>query len=425
MTDGPTASCEVLIVGGGPAGLFLAALLAQRGVDVAVLERRTASSSDSRAIGLHPPALQALAELDLAREATEAGQQIRRGSAQFEGRELGSLRFARAWSDNGFVLALPQSCTEALLEARLAALSSTALRRGWEVTGLEESRDGVTVTAHRTADDDGKEAGSNGPGAPRGELCGPLPGARRRTRLRFHALLVVAADGSRSPVRTALGLDARGRQYPDTYVMGDFADPAPARQGREAAVHLEQEGVVESFPLPEDRRRWVVHTGGGTPRVYSGDELVEQVHERTGAAPDPATASMISSFTVRRRAAERLVTRRCVLIGDAAHEISPIGGQGMTLAWLDGLDLAPLAAQMSVAHEGRDLRTMSAWLSFERRVQRRARKAGMLAAANTVLGRPAPASVAVIRAAAVRAALHTPLRHVMAWAYSMGWARRR
>lgn len=421
MTDGPAASCAVLIVGGGPAGLFLAALLAQRGVDVAVLERRTAPSSDSRAIGLHPPALQALAELDLARDAREAGQQIRRGSAWFRTQELGSLRFARAGSDDGCVLALPQSCTEALLEARLAALSPSALRRGWEVTGLEESQRGVTVTAHRTADERVQEPGPIGPLEPRG----PFPSASRRTRLRFHAPLVVAADGSRSPVRELLRLSTRGRQYPETYVMGDFADPAPAGQQREAAVHLEQEGVVESFPLPERRRRWVVHTGGGTPLEHSPDELVAKVRERTGFAPDPVTVSMISSFTVRRRAAERLLTRRCVLIGDAAHEISPIGGQGMTLAWLDALDLAPLAARKGVEGDGRDLRTVSAWRSFERRVRHRARTAGMLAAANTVLGRPAPAPVAVVRAAMVRAVLHTPLRHVMAWAYSMGWTRRR
>lgn len=420
MTDGPSASCEVLIVGGGPSGLFLAALLAQRGVDVAVLERRTAPSPDSRAIGLHPPALQAMAELSIAQEVTAAGQQIQRGSARFRDQELGSLCFARAWPDFGYILALPQSCTETLLEARLAALSPSALRRGWEVIGLQESQLGVSVTARRSGDDDVHEAGESDPGASRG----PHQSTPGPARLRYDAPLVVAADGSRSRVREMLRLSTRGRQYPDTYVMGDFTDPAPAQQGREAIVHLAREGVVESFPLPDRKRRWVVHTGRTSSRGCSPDALVELVRERTGAALDPGTVSMFSSFSVRRRAAERLVTRRCVLLGDAAHEISPIGGQGMTLAWLDALDLAPLAAQVRIMDDRRDLRTMSSWLSFEKHVQRRAGKAAMLAAANTMLGRPALAPIAAMRAAAVRAALHTPLRHVMAWAYSMGWTRR-
>lgn len=421
MTDGPITSCGVLIVGGGPAGLFLAALLARRGVDVAVIERRTAPSSDSRAIGLHPPALQALGEVGIMRKAIGAGHQIRRGSARFRGRELGSLRFARAWPEYGFVLALPQSRTENLLEERLAALAPAALRRGWEVTELQESAHGVMVTAHRPGNGGMPHAGSSDPGAPR-DPCQSTSGP---PRLRFHAQLVVAADGSRSRIRELLDISTSGRRFPDSYVMGDFAESPPTRQIRDAAVHLGQEGVVESFPLPEQRRRWVVHTGHRRPVDCSADQLVERVRDRTGGAPDPDTVSMLSSFTVRTRVADRLVTRRCVLIGDAAHEISPIGGQGMTLAWLDALDLAPLAVQISTVNDRVDLRTVPAWRSFERTVQRRARRAGTIAEANTVLGRPTSAPISWIRAAAVGMALHTPLRHVLAWVYSMAWARRR
>src|SRR5699024_2021681 len=136
--------------------------------------------------------------------------------------------------------------------------------------------------------------------------------------------------------------------YPDTYLMGDVADSGTRRGAR---IHLEPGGVIEAFPLPGAMRRWVAHTG--TARLGTGrfgksrsartpEELAAIVRRRTGERIDPATNTMISAFGVRRRTAERMVDGRVVLIGDAAHEVSPIGGQGMTLGWLDALALAPL-----------------------------------------------------------------------------------
>src|SRR5699024_1215707 len=95
-----------------------------------------------------------------------------------------------------------------------------------------------------------------------------------------------------------------------------------------------------SFPLPGRMRRWVAHTGTQLteecPRV-----LTELITERTGEQLDSTTSTMISAFHVRRRIAQCMTAGRCVILGDAAHEVSPIGGQGMTLGWLDAIDLAP------------------------------------------------------------------------------------
>ncbi|ATG50158.1 hypothetical protein CFK38_00450 [Brachybacterium vulturis] len=388
--------CAVAIVGAGPTGLVLACLLARRGVEVRVLERRTEAPASSRAIGLHPPALRALAELGLEREAVALGERLRVGRARCRDRELGSVDFARADPRRPYVLALPQTLTEELLARRLAALTPSALRRGWEVTDLRESARTVALTAR---DSDG------GGGT-----------------LRLRAGLVVGADGSRSRVRALLGITTRGRDYPDTYLMGDLSDPTAAGGGREAVVHLEPGGVVESFPLPGGRRRWVVHTGR-TGTDPSPAQLVALVRERTGTVLDPATTTMLSAFTVRRRTARRLLSRRCVLLGDAAHEISPIGGQGITLAWLDALDLAPLLGRATSGERTGALQDDPAWRRAERRIRCRARLAGAVAAANTALGRPAGARVSALRALAVRGLLATPLRRGLAWAYSMGWVR--
>ncbi|WP_193106061.1 NAD(P)/FAD-dependent oxidoreductase [Brachybacterium sp. FME24] len=393
-------ACEVMIVGGGPTGLFLATLLADLGVDVLVLERRAAPSAHSRAIGLHPPAVAALHEVGVADAAVAAGARIRGGSARSRGRELGRLSFERAWPRRPFVLSLPQSRTEELLEERLIELAPAALRRGWEVTELRATLHGVEVTAQPDlgADPD----------------AGPLM---------VRARVVVGADGARSRVRDLLGVGTTGAQYPDTYLMGDFAAPDAAGADRDAVIHLEPGGVVESFPLPGGGNRWVAHTGPAPPSAASLDDLAEIVRTRTGVRLEAASATMISAFTVRRRTARALVTGRCVLIGDAAHEISPIGGQGITLGWLDALDLAPLLQQAAENRQHGSLRSHPAWQRFERACRSRARIARLLAHANMALGRPLPVPLAVARDVAVRVALGTPARRVMAWAYSMGWAR--
>ena len=321
------------------------------------------------------------------------------------------MRFAARRTPNRFVLSLPQSRTEEMLARRLAALSPTALRRGWEVTQVLETAGGVEVTARRTAEQDGA--------APHGSS--PL--------LRWRARLLVVADGARSGTRASLGIAMRGRVLPDTYLMGDFAEETPStgaraagRRPREARIHLEADGVVESFPMPDARRRWVVHTGPtGAGPPSSAHRLAALLQRRLGEAPDPDTATMISAFTVAQRFAARLCTRRCVVIGDAAHEISPIGGQGMTLGWLDALDIAPLVRGAIATDQAPDLSRDADWGRIERRIMRRARTAGAIAGLNTALGRPVGRRLSLVRAAALRLVLGTRLRILLAWVYSMGW----
>jgi 2-polyprenyl-6-methoxyphenol hydroxylase-like FAD-dependent oxidoreductase len=104
------------------------------------------------------------------------------------------------------------------------------------------------------------------------------------------------------------------------------------------------------------------------------------------------------------------------VIGDAAHEVSPIGGQGMNLGLLDAIGLAPLLARWVRERAAPDA-DLAAW---ERRRVRSAVRAGQLAAVNTVLGRPRRGAADVARRTLVRGMLTPPLGRGFAWAYSMG-----
>lgn len=347
---------DVLIVGGGPVGLFAAILLAQSGVDVQVLERRAVRSTHSRAIGIHPPALAALEEAGVADRLIAEGVRIPGGVARSRGRTVAALSFERLPGPHRYVLAIPQEQTERVLSERLAELAPDALQRGETVEAVYDlGAEVLTVT----------------------------DGGTHRSRL------LLGADGARSTVRNAAGIAAGVRPYRDAYVMGDFPDTTG--DGSTAALYLEPAGIVESFPLPGNVRRWVVRM----PAVVDGptaETVAGLVAQRTGVPVDTSNNTMLSSFAVRRRIAERFVEGRIALMGDAAHEVSPIGGQGMNLGWLDAEQLVPLVvASLAGTDVGHGLRRYTE----ERR--RAALTAARQAHINMFLGRPLPAPVLSVR----------------------------
>ena len=362
---------DVLVIGGGPVGLFMAALLLQHGVSVRVLEQRTGAEPHSRAIGIHPPSLDALQAIGVAPDLVAEGVPIRRGLAVGGGRTLAAMTFAGVSDSYPFVLSLPQARTAAVLEDRVRQLDPAALHRGVRVDRLYD--DGGQVTVDATAG-----------------------GAE----VRYTAAVAVAADGVRSTIRPQVGVPVRAKDYPDRYLMGDFAETTG--YGPDAALFLESEGIVESFPLPGNLRRWVVRLAASDT---AGDAhwLGTRIRQRTGIDVDPTSNSMLSCFGVRSRLAGRMVTGRTVLIGDAAHEISPIGGQGMNLGWLDAAALAPVVlASLDGAQVRKALRTV------ERVRLAAAARAARQAEFNMALGRPLPAGPWSVRNRAIAAAASVP-----------------
>ncbi|WP_028267267.1 FAD-dependent oxidoreductase [Arthrobacter sp. MA-N2] len=366
---------DVVVVGAGPVGLYIAALLLQLGHRVAVLERHVTTSRQSRAIGIHPPALAALDAVGAAHTLVSSGIRITHGAAYSGGRKVADMDFARPSAEYPFILSVPQYLTTRTLESTVEALDPAALRRG--------------VHVEEVVDDDG---------------CLRLRGQQDGSAVEFSGRFVIAADGVHSVVRGGLGLEPRLRTYPDYYVMGDFLDET--MYGNKAVLFLEPGGIVESFPLPGGIRRWVVRLGVpcAEPTPHT---LAALIKKRTGSAVDSASNTMISAFGVTSRLVSRMVHGRIFLLGDAAHEISPIGGQGMNLGWLDAAALAPIisdalrtAARSPAAKELAD---------FERDRQRAAKKAIWQASLNMALGRPLPPKLLSARNALIGRAITFPL----------------
>ncbi|OZB78125.1 MAG: hypothetical protein B7X41_20315 [Microbacterium sp. 14-71-5] len=358
----PLLDHDVVVVGAGPVGLLLACLLAQDGIDVVVCERRRDEDPRSRAIGIHAPGLEMLDRVGVGAAARAASLGLEGGDVLSRGRVLASLDF----SERRPVRVLPQQRTHALLRERLQALSAGALRPGCSVRAVRDEGEFVRLAVDR-------------------------PAGRQEVTAAF----VVLADGVHSTLRRELGFGWRRRPGRAAYTMADVLDPAA---GVRAQLHCGPGGIVEAFPLPGGMRRWVLRGG-----VHTGAEFRAAIAERIGRDPEIGDDVRPTGFVAAQHLSQTLVRGRVALLGDAAHEISPIGGQGMNLGWVNAGRLAEALRAALVEGEA-DLG------GYARGALRAARAAQRRSAFYMTMGAPAEGVPLAVRETLIRALGSGPLR---------------
>jgi 2-octaprenyl-6-methoxyphenol hydroxylase len=161
------------------------------------------------------------------------------------------------------------------------------------------------------------------------------------------ATLLVAADGKRSRLRERAGIKCIGWSYPQIGIVATVAHAKP--HGGEAVQHFLPAGPFAILPLKGNRSSivWTEEKAVGEA-IMRGDEagffreLAKRFGDRLG---DIALAGPRQSFPLELQVARSFVADRLVLVGDAAHAVHPLAGQGLNIGFRDVAALTEIVVE--------------------------------------------------------------------------------
>ncbi len=284
---------SILVVGAGPTGLTAALELARRGREVEVIDRKANGSTLSRAVGILPASLRCLAPSGVTPKLLAEGVALEEVRFFLGRRPALQLSLRSADTTHGYILALPQDRTEALLRDALLACGGS-VRYDVELQSLRQEDE--LVIANTTQD---------------GERSFEY---------------VIGADGIGSTTREQCGLAFPGYDLPEPWSIADV-DARNWPHADAFSVCRSKVGKV-SVVAPIDRDRYRV--------VSNTDDALECLPLEL----DVQTIRRAGTFRISIRQVEEYRHGRIFLAGDAAHCHSPVGGRGMNLGIADGADLA-------------------------------------------------------------------------------------
>lgn len=323
-----TKRYDIIISGASYTGLALACALSQglRGaVSIAVLDRNPADTGDSRArcspraFALSSASRRMLGTLGIWAKISEDVQPVDEIEITDSSLEAG-IRPVLLTYDNHLEDGEPASFI--VPDARLASALREAVAQAanvdvigsTEATTFDESPGGLTVTC-----------------ADRGPLI---------------CSLLVAAEGRRSALRAAAGIQLISRDYPQTGICTIVAHEHP-HNGR-AVQHFLPSGPFAILPLPGSRScvTWT-DDSENAERLMKGDDaaFLEELARRFGRRlGELSLAGPRASWPLSTHIARRFIAPRLALVGDTARGVHPIAGQGLNLGFRDVAALAESVA---------------------------------------------------------------------------------
>ena len=295
---------DVLIVGAGPVGLFLANECARRGLRWRLIEAGESQSVYSKALAIFPRTLEIFDMAGVVSPFLEIANRVTFVAIMTHGRTLAKINFAPQESPYPFVAMVPQDVTEKLLVEELRRKGG-AVEYETTFISAEQLEDRVNVTLNRKG---------------------------QATKL--SASFVVGCDGAHSAVRHLLNLPFEGAIYEASFMLAD-AQTNETLPADELQLCPSEFGPLAIFPMGATRRRIVATIQNPEGEAPSLDLVQKILAQRAPKGIEALALYWSSYFQIHHRQVAQLCVRRIFIAGDAAHIHSPFGGQGMNTGLQD------------------------------------------------------------------------------------------
>ncbi|KVE15120.1 FAD-dependent oxidoreductase [Burkholderia vietnamiensis] len=305
----------VIVVGAGPVGLAAAIDLAQRGVPVVLLDDDDTLSTGSRAICFAKRTLEIFDRLGCGERFVDKGVSWHVGKVFLQDEQLYAFDLLpeQGHARPAFVN-LQQYYVEGYLAERAFELLNLEIRWKHKVTGVAQSAEHAALTVETP---EGIET--------------------------LRAQYVIAADGSRSPLRAAMGLESRGRTFKDRFLIADVKMKAEFPTERwfwfDPPFHRNQSVLLHRQP----DNVWRIDFQLGWDADPAAEKQPERVIPRVRALLGPDAEfelEWVSVYTFRCQRMDTFRHGRVLFAGDAAHGVSPFGARGANSGVQDADNLA-------------------------------------------------------------------------------------
>jgi 2-polyprenyl-6-methoxyphenol hydroxylase-like FAD-dependent oxidoreductase len=310
--------------------------LAQAGVEVEIIDREDRATARSYACALHPRTLKLLDGLGLAEAVISQGRRVPTVAFYDIGTRRAEIRLRDLGGPFPFLVVAPQSVLEGVLEERLLKKHGIKVKWNHRLDLFEEKEDAVIASVERLA------------GTAMGYIV-PHWETMVQKVISIEAQFLVGTDGHNSLVRQRLKLPFELLAPGQSFVTCEFSTDAEIEP--EVRIVLEDISTNVLWPLPDNKYRWtfqLIHTEGPrdfpekdrwtTPSLDQAlNEEIRSGLERLIARRAPWFTASIGAIswhkyvTFEGRLVQKFGRGRCWLVGDAAHQTSPVGVQSLNV----------------------------------------------------------------------------------------------
>ena len=307
---------DVVIAGAGPTGLMLANQLSRFGIKFLLIDKKSATTNESRALVVQARSMEIYEQMNLSDEVVKEGQISGGISLYKNGEKKASVFLNKMGADKSpfpYAMIFEQSKNEELLYKNLQ-LFNNDVQWNTELKTVEEKDEKYFITAMQN----------------------------ENAAINFSCKYLIACDGSKSVVRDFSKMEFSGGTYENVFYVADTHARGPNLAPNMISLFLARDPITMIFPMQGENRFRVL---GILPKEYyhhdtiQFDELLTHVKSNMQMPVEFYDTQWYSTYKLHHKKVSHFNKGNIFFAGDAAHVHSPAGGQGMNTGLQDAYNL--------------------------------------------------------------------------------------